>query len=84
MGWTDERVELLKKLWADGLSASQIAAELGGITRGDRQSSSPRPVRPRQEPFLVGPAPAQGPLLRAHDARAQGVDAWQHRAGLRV
>jgi GcrA cell cycle regulator len=29
MGWTDERVELLKKLWADGLSASQIAAELG-------------------------------------------------------
>ena len=33
MGWTDERVELLKKLWADGLSASQIAAELGGITR---------------------------------------------------
>lgn len=33
MTWTDERVELLKKLWADGLSASQIAAELGGITR---------------------------------------------------
>src|SRR5271167_4424071 len=33
MGWTDERVELLKKLWADGLSASQIATELGGITR---------------------------------------------------
>jgi GcrA cell cycle regulator len=24
---------MLKKLWADGLSASQIAAELGGITR---------------------------------------------------
>jgi GcrA cell cycle regulator len=33
MGWTDERVELLKKLWAEGLSASQIAAELGGVTR---------------------------------------------------
>jgi len=31
--WTDERVELLKKLWGDGLSASQIAAELGGVTR---------------------------------------------------
>ena len=31
--WTDDRVELLKKLWADGLSASQIAGELGGITR---------------------------------------------------
>jgi len=33
MSWTDERVELLKKLWSDGLSASQIAGELGGITR---------------------------------------------------
>ena len=33
MSWTDERVEQLKKLWSEGLSASQIAAELGGITR---------------------------------------------------
>ncbi|WP_112663819.1 GcrA family cell cycle regulator [Microvirga flavescens] len=31
--WTDERVEQLKKLWSDGLSASQIAAELGNVTR---------------------------------------------------
>jgi GcrA cell cycle regulator len=63
MGWTDERVELLKKLWADGLSASQIAAELGGITRNavigkvhrlglsgrakSPSSSAPRPRKPR-------------------------------------
>jgi GcrA cell cycle regulator len=33
MSWTDDRVNLLCKLWADGLSASQIAAELGGVTR---------------------------------------------------
>ena len=34
MGWTEERVELLKKLWLEGLSASQIAAVLGdGVTR---------------------------------------------------
>ena len=33
MNWTDERVELLKKLWAEGLSASQIAAQLGGVSR---------------------------------------------------
>jgi len=33
MSWTDERVELLKKLWGDGQSASQIAKELGGVTR---------------------------------------------------
>jgi GcrA cell cycle regulator len=33
MSWTDERVELLKKMWNDGASASQIAKELGGVTR---------------------------------------------------
>jgi len=33
MNWTDERTELLKKLWQDGLSASQIAKQLGGCTR---------------------------------------------------
>ncbi|MEL6747141.1 MAG: GcrA family cell cycle regulator [Pseudomonadota bacterium] len=33
MAWTPERVEELKKLWADGLSASQIAARLGEVTR---------------------------------------------------
>jgi GcrA cell cycle regulator len=61
MGWTDERVELLKKLWAEGLSASQIAGRLGGVTRNavigkvhrlglsgratSSRSSSPRPRR---------------------------------------
>ncbi len=33
MQWTKERVEKLKKLWAEGLSASQIASQLGGISR---------------------------------------------------
>ena len=33
MSWTDERVDLLKKLWGEGQSASQIAKELGGVTR---------------------------------------------------
>ena len=31
--WTDERTDLLKRLWADGFSASQIAARLGWTTR---------------------------------------------------
>jgi len=59
MSWTDERVELLKKLWADGLSASQIAAELGGITRNavigkvhrlglSGRAKSPSSAAPRQ------------------------------------
>ncbi|MEM6974051.1 MAG: GcrA family cell cycle regulator [Pseudomonadota bacterium] len=33
MGWTDERVEKLRELWAEGMSASKIAKELGGVTR---------------------------------------------------
>jgi len=33
MSWTEERVSRLTKLWADGLSASQVAADLGGVTR---------------------------------------------------
>src|SRR5262245_66120108 len=31
--WSDDRVELLRKLWSEGLSASQIASRLGGVTR---------------------------------------------------
>lgn len=33
MNWTDERTERLKALWAEGYSASQIARQLGGLTR---------------------------------------------------
>lgn len=33
MAWTEDRVELLKKLWAEGLSASQIARTMGDVTR---------------------------------------------------
>ena len=33
MSWTDERVEMLKTMWGEGKSASQIAKELGGVTR---------------------------------------------------
>jgi GcrA cell cycle regulator len=33
VAWTEERVERLKTLLADGLSCSEIAAELGGVTR---------------------------------------------------
>ncbi|SDD96994.1 GcrA cell cycle regulator [Paracoccus isoporae] len=33
MSWTDERVETLKRMWSEGQSASQIAKELGAVTR---------------------------------------------------
>lgn len=33
MSWTDERVEKLQEMWAEGMSAAQIAKTLGGVTR---------------------------------------------------
>jgi GcrA cell cycle regulator len=69
MGWNEERVALLRKLWAEGLSASQIAKQLGGVTRnavigkvhrlglaGRATPSRPakRPVRTAR-PRVIGP-----------------------------
>ena len=68
MNWTDERVELLKKLWAEGLSASQIAPQLGGVSRnavigkvhrlklsGRGRASAAQP-RAKKAPAAAGPA----------------------------
>ena len=78
MGWTDERVELLKKLWQDGLSASQIAKHLGGVTRnavigkvhrlglsGRAAPSKPaRPVFKAPRPARQAAAPPPQPPVR--------------------
>jgi GcrA cell cycle regulator len=73
MGWTDERVELLKKLWLDGLSASQIAKQLGGVTRNavigkvhrlglSGRAAPSQPTRPVfKAPRAPRPAPAPAP-----------------------
>jgi GcrA cell cycle regulator len=69
MSWTADRVELLKKLWADGLSASQIANELGNVTRNavigkvhrlglsgrakSPSSAAPRPRKPRTHSHML-------------------------------
>ncbi len=86
MSWTDERVETLKKLWGDGLSASQIAAELGGITRNavigkvhrlglsgrakSATSAAPRPRKPRSQHMLRVSRPA----MRGNTALAQAFE----------
>jgi GcrA cell cycle regulator len=73
MSWSDERVELLKRLWTEGQSASQIAKELGGVTRnavigkvhrlglsnraGPATSASPAPETPAPEAAAARPAP---------------------------
>ena len=74
MGWTDERVELLKKLWLEGLSASQIAKQLGGVTRNavigkvHRLGLSGRaaPSQPARPAFKAPrpPRPAAAPAQR--------------------
>jgi GcrA cell cycle regulator len=70
--WTEERVELLKKLWAEGSSASQIAAQIGGVSRnavigkvhrlglsGRGKAKTPaQPQRPRKPAGRAPSAPA--------------------------
>jgi GcrA cell cycle regulator len=68
MSWTDERIERLKKMWHDGATASQIAEELGGVSRnavigkahrlGLEQRPSPVRVGEEKEAKKPGPAPA--------------------------
>ncbi|GAA6163280.1 GcrA family cell cycle regulator [Pelagimonas sp. KU-00592-HH] len=70
MSWTDERVELLKKMWGEGQSASQIAKELGGVTRNavigkvhrlglsNRATSTKTETKPKAE---AKPKPAPKP-----------------------
>jgi GcrA cell cycle regulator len=70
MGWTEERVAELKKLWAEGHSASQIAKRLGSVTRNavigkvHRLGLSGRatPSRPvKRPPRLARPKPQHMP-----------------------
>jgi GcrA cell cycle regulator len=80
MGWTDERVSTLKKLWLEGLSASQIAKQLGGVTRNavigkvhrlglSGRAAPSQPARPVFKAQRVArpaaPAPQQQPIRRA-------------------
>ena len=56
MSWTDERIDTLKKMWDSGLTATQIAEELGGVSRNAvigkahrlGLPSRPSPVKPNE------------------------------------
>ncbi|MGC1301559.1 MAG: GcrA family cell cycle regulator [Caulobacteraceae bacterium] len=84
MGWTEDRVETLRKLWLDGFSASQIAKQLGGgLTRNavigkvHRLGLSGRaaPSQPQRPAFKATrparPAPAPTPVVRRAEPVAQ-------------
>jgi len=71
MSWTDERIEKLTKMWEGGATASQIAEELGGVSRNAvigkahrlGLKSRPSPVKanaPGEEPESA-PAPRPAP-----------------------
>jgi GcrA cell cycle regulator len=76
MSWTDERIERLKALWTQGMTASQIAEELGAVSRNAvigkahrlGLQSRPSPVKPNEgheEPEApAAPAPAAAPAPR--------------------
>ena len=70
MSWTDERVELLKKMWSEGQSASQIAKELGGVTRNavigkvHRLGLSNRTAPSKAEEPAEKPAPKAKPAKK--------------------
>lgn len=73
MSWTDERVDMLKRMWGEGQSASVIAKELGGVTRNavigkvhrlglSNRNDDPAPAK--AEPEMVvekKPAPRPAP-----------------------
>jgi GcrA cell cycle regulator len=70
MSWTDERIDQLKSLWEQGMTASQIADALGGVSRNAvigkahrlGLQSRPSPVRSSDasadEPAAPTPPPA--------------------------
>ncbi len=72
MSWTEERIERLKKMWHDGATASQIADELGGVSRNAVIGKAhrlgleqrPSPVKPGEE------KEAKKPAASAHAAPA--------------
>ena len=93
-GWTDERVELLGKLWGEGLSASQIAALLGGgVTRnavigkvhrlglsGRTKAGQPAAPRPAKPRAAAAPGPAPAPRPRPTLQTAEPVASLPMRA----
>ena len=81
MSWTDERIERLKTLWTQGMTASQIADELGGVSRNAvigkahrlGLQSRPSPVKPNEghgeeAPAAAAPQPAPPPKAEARPA----------------
>jgi len=77
MSWTDERIDRLKHLWSNGMTASQIADELGGVSRNAvigkahrlGLDARPSPVKAGEEKEKkAAPAAAAKPAPRAESS----------------
>src|SRR5829696_4058855 len=89
MSWTDERIDRLKKMWSDGATASQIAEELGGVSRNAvigkahrlGLDARPSPVKPgeEKEKKAASPPPAK-PVPRADPAGQRPAQGAAERA----
>src|SRR5688572_21494078 len=81
MSWTDERIEQLKELWSKGMTASQIADELGGVSRNAvigkahrlGLQSRPSPVKPN-EPAPPKPRSKAAPPPEPEEAADEDDD----------
>lgn len=76
MSWTDERIEKLTKMWEGGATASQIADELGGVSRNAvigkahrlGLKARPSPVKANDKPARPAPAPKKPKPVEAAPA----------------
>jgi len=83
MSWTDERIERLKELWSQGMTASQIADELGAVSRNAvigkahrlGLQSRPSPVKPNEGPGEMGEAVGAETRAERPEARVEAVPA---------
>ena len=72
MSWTDERIDALKRMWDGGQTATQIAEELGGVSRNAvigkahrlGLPSRPSPVKPNEAKAADAAAPRAAPAPR--------------------
>lgn len=83
MSWTDERIDQLKTMWERGLTASQIADELGGVSRNAvigkahrlGLQSRPSPVKANEAPKKAAPAPRKPAPVAAPEPEVVRVTA---------
>src|SRR3546814_2749639 len=93
MAWTDERIDTLKAMWEKGMTASQIAEALGGVSRNAvigkahrlGLQSRPSPVKPNDDDTpKAAPKPAPRPPAESKPVKAAPPPAPADRKSTRL